>query len=71
MMKFSKWTFALAGGLVFLTMGAMWASSSGMGLKQPTKNPISIREDSARGPTRTGHYRTRYFFMGGGFHHGK
>ncbi|MBU0638038.1 MAG: hypothetical protein KKB50_04175 [Planctomycetes bacterium] len=47
-----------------------WASSIGLGVPQPTKEPLSIREDSARGTLQRGHHRTRYF-VGGGIFHGK
>ncbi len=49
-----------------------WASYTGLGAPRPEKKPVSIREDSARqGKAARGHYRTRYFFIGGGLHGGK
>ncbi len=53
-------------------LATTWAASTGFGAPQPEKNPISIREGSARGERLgSGHYRTRYFFIGGGLHTGK
>jgi hypothetical protein len=49
--------------------GTVWASTTGLWLPQPTNEPVSIREDSAR-PLRAGHHRTRYF-VGGGIYRGK
>jgi len=66
----SRKTVALAGAMFLLFSGAIWASKTGFGVPQPDKQPMSVRENSARMP-RAGHYRTRYFFVGGGIHGGK
>ena len=55
-----------------LTVGAIWATRTGWALPQPIKEPISIREDSARGTALApGRTRSRYFFVGGGPRRGK
>ncbi len=64
-------TWALGGCLVLASLWSIWASNTGVGVSQPTKNPPSIREHSARGRTTGHHRRTRYFFMGGGLRGGK
>jgi hypothetical protein len=52
--------------------GAAYASSAGMGIPQPEKQPVSIREGSTRGPNNSGtNRRYRSVFMYGGFLHGK
>ncbi len=62
----------LAGIMIVFLGAATWASYRGIGVPQPEKQPISIREESARNtPAGTGRYRTRFFLMGGGIHHGK
>lgn len=62
----------IAGSCMFVLMiGTVWASKVGVGIPQPEKEPMSIREESARGgAVRSGHHRTRYF-IGGGFRSGK
>ena len=58
-------------GLLGASSLVAWASHSGLGVPQPTKSPVSIREESARGKKwGAGHHRTRYLF-GGGIHTGK
>ncbi len=65
-------TLWLIGAMFGMFVVTTWASNIGLGVPQPEKNPLSIREDSARGQrTGSGHYRTRYFFIGGGMHGGK
>lgn len=49
--------------------GTSYASTKGIGVPQPDKEPPSIREGSVR-TTGSGHYRTRYF-VGGGLLYGK
>lgn len=52
--------------------GAAYASSTGVGVPQPEKKPVSIREGSVRGPNSSGsNRRYRSVFMYGGFLHGK
>ena len=58
---------AVATGVTAL---AVRASVVGWTVQRPATKPQSIREGSARGPIRSGHYRTRYF-IGGGLHRGK
>ncbi|MBT3378459.1 MAG: hypothetical protein HN742_01875 [Lentisphaerae bacterium] len=54
-----------------LTFGAFRASTSGYGVPQPMKKPVSIREGSVHPRTgRSGRHRSHYF-VGGGFHGGK
>ena len=65
----SRMTLLLIGAMGLTTGMAYWASGRGLGLPAPEKNPISIREGSAR--TAQGGYRTRYFLLGGGIHGGK
>ena len=48
--------------------GAFYAASSGYGVPQPSKNPMSIREGSMK-VTSDGR-KARYFY-GGGIHSGK
>ncbi len=65
-------TLWLIAGMFGLFVVATWASQSGIGAPAPAKKPISIREESGRGPlSGAGHHRTRYFFVGGGMHTGK
>ena len=59
-------------GVMAGIMGAtIHATGSGMGIPQPMKKPVSIREGSTK-VTSNGrtYYRTRYF-VGGGIHGGK
>lgn len=65
----NRGTLTLGGIMLGLLAGSVWASNRGVGLPQPEKEPISIREDSAR-PLKRGHHRTRYF-VGGGIFRGK
>lgn len=65
---FSKATWILVVVMTLLTGTAIWAGHAGVGLEQPTKNPISIREQSVRG--QTGRRPIRYFMLGG-IHRGK
>jgi hypothetical protein len=51
--------------VIGLTGSATWASVKGIGATQPEKNPVSIREQSVKGPLRTGFIPTRYFISGG------
>ena len=68
----SKWVLGAIVCAVALTALTIFASRKGWGVPQPTKEPLSIREESARGvPAQSGRYRTRYFFMGGGPARGK
>ncbi|MBT6176881.1 MAG: hypothetical protein HOI23_06500 [Deltaproteobacteria bacterium] len=46
-------------------LGSMWAAQSGIGLSEPTREALSVREDSKR--TNKG----RRYFHGGGHHRGK
>ena len=55
----------LGAALLGLTGTATWASVKGVGAATPTKNPVSIREQSVKGPLRTGYIPTRYFISGG------
>ena len=55
--------------MIGLTAGVTWSSFAGMGVPNPVKKPISIREGSARHP-RHGRRRARYF-VGGSHRHGK
>ena len=55
-----------------VTAVAVRASRAGWGAGKPEKNPVSIREESARqGNLGPGRHRTRYFLLGGGLHRGK
>ncbi len=65
----NRGTIILAGSMLGILALSVWASNRGVGLPQPEKEPISIREGSAR-PSTPGHHRTRYF-IGGGIHRGK
>ncbi|NOX59050.1 MAG: hypothetical protein GXP29_09365 [Planctomycetes bacterium] len=65
----NRGTLILGGVMLSILAGSVWASNRGVGLPQPEREPISIREDSAR-PLTGGHHRTRYF-IGGGIHRGK
>jgi hypothetical protein len=68
-MKRGSW--GLLTGMVGLLAAGTWASNHGWGIPRPARQPVSIREGSARGATAAaGHYRTRYF-IGGGMHRGK
>ena len=49
------------------TLGSWWGSTRGAGLPEPTREPLSVREDSAR---RGGGYGGRHIH-GGGLHRGK
>lgn len=68
----SKGAIALIAVMGLSLAGTAWASSSGFGVPQPEKQPISIREGSARGNT-TGNSSRRYrsVFIAGGIYHGK
>jgi len=68
----SKGAFALIGIMGLALAGSAVASSSGFGGPQPEKQPISIREGSARGNA-TGNSSRRYrsVFIAGGIYHGK
>ena len=68
-MRIHKGTLILGGALSALFAGTLWASSRGLGLPRPQKEPPSIREGSVKDPA-TGRRRTR-FFVGGGIHRGK
>jgi hypothetical protein len=46
-------------------VGAMWAAQSGVGLSEPTREALSVREDSKRT------HKGRRYFHGGGHHRGK
>ncbi|MBT6492599.1 MAG: hypothetical protein HOK97_22700 [Deltaproteobacteria bacterium] len=46
-------------------LGSMWAAQSGIGLSEPTREALSVREDSKRGK------KGRRYFHGGGHHRGK
>ena len=68
----SKGTTALIAVMGLGLAGSAWASSSGFGVPQPEKQPISIREGSPRGD-QTGNRSRRYrtVFIAGGIFHGK
>ena len=71
----SSGAFILTLILIAITGATVWASATGFGTPQPVKQPISIREDSAR-PGRIGsrHYGIIYFgggLRGGGLRGGK
>lgn len=55
----------LGAAILGLTGTATWASVKGIGAPQPEKEPMSIREQSVKGPLRTGYIPTRYFISGG------
>lgn len=55
----------LAGGI----FGVAQASRRGVGIPEPAKKPVNIREESLH-TMRHGHHRTHYF-IGGGPHYGK
>lgn len=68
-----KFGFLLVGGLtglVGLFAATVWASSTGRGISQPSKQVFSIREGSVKATGGSGRVRTRYF-VGGGIHGGK
>ena len=65
----TRGTIILSGVMLMLLAGTIWASTSGLWMPQPTKQPVSIREESAR-PLGSGHRSTRYF-VGGGIFRGK
>lgn len=68
----SKGTIALIAVMGLGLAGSAWASSSGFGVPQPEKQPISIREGSARGNgTSNSSRRYRPVFISGGIFHGK
>ncbi len=50
------------------TVGSWWGSVRGVGLPEPTREPLSVREDSAR--RGGGGHGGRYLY-GGGLHRGK
>ena len=52
--------------MVLSGVGSMWAAQSGAGLSEPTREALSVREDSKR-TTKKG----RRYFHGGGHHRGK
>ena len=60
----------LALGWLGLAGTATWASTSGLGVPKPEKEPVSIREGSVRPGAASGYYATRYF-LGGGSRGGK
>ncbi len=63
------WT--LAGVMLLAAAAVTWASQRGIGLPQPARQPVSVREGSVRAPlSGAGHHRTRYF-VGGGMFAGK
>lgn len=65
----TRGTLILIGVMLVLMAGTIWASTVGLWLPQPDKEPVSIREGSAR-PLGSGHHSTRYF-VGGGIFGGK
>ena len=50
------------------TLGGVYTGQTGFFVPPPTKDPVSVREASARGGK--SNTRVRYF-RGGGVHHGK
>ena len=46
-------------------VGSMWAAQAGLGLPDPTREALSVREDSKRT------HKGRRYFHGGGHHRGK
>jgi|GEM_PF-1075242 len=68
----SKGTLVLAAVMGTLLMGSVYASTKGIGVPQPDKEPPSIREGSTAGRiNRSGHHGTRFFLIGGGPFYGK
>ncbi|MCB9852347.1 MAG: hypothetical protein H6819_04565 [Phycisphaerales bacterium] len=68
----SKGATALMAVMGLVLAGTALASSSGFGVPQPEKQPISIREGSARGNgANSGSRRYRPVFISGGIFHGK
>lgn len=67
----SKGAMALIAIMGLALAGTAVASSSGFGVPQPDKKPISIREESARGNTTGSSRRYRGVFIAGGIYHGK
>ena len=68
----SKGALALIGIMGLALAGSAVASSSGFGVPQPEKQPVSIREGSARGSAAAaGSRRYRSVFIAGGIYHGK
>ncbi|MCA9254499.1 MAG: hypothetical protein KDA33_02630 [Phycisphaerales bacterium] len=67
----SKGAVILVAVMGLALAGSAWASSSGFGVPQPEKQPLSIREESARGDTSGGSRRYRPVFISGGVYHGK
>lgn len=63
----SRGTWILIGVMGLTFVGLSWASSRGLGIPQPTKEPVSIREGSPRGGTPGRAFRPRYFIGGGVF----
>ena len=63
----------LAGIMAVLTAGSLWGGSRGMGLAAPTKETLSIREDSVRSGRsgRSVYFRSSRGIYGGGIHRGK
>lgn len=52
--------------------GSVFASTKGIGVPQPEKQPPSIREGSTAGRINgSGHHGTRFFLIGGGPFYGK
>jgi hypothetical protein len=68
----SKGAIMLVGIMGLALAGSAVASSRGFGVPQPEKQPISIREGSARGNA-SGNSSRRYrsVFIAGGIYHGK
>lgn len=60
----------LVGGMTAVTAGTIFMSRTGVGLEQPYKEPISIREQSAHGHS-SGSTHRRSYFVGGGYRGGK
>jgi len=68
----NKGTAILGGLMGTLLMGSVYASTKGIGVPQPEKQPPSIREQSTAGRlNRSGNHGTRFFLIGGGPRFGK
>ncbi|MEE9394397.1 MAG: hypothetical protein V3W41_18015 [Planctomycetota bacterium] len=65
-----KKLIGLIAGVIGTTGVAVKASSEGWGVDRPLKEPVSIREESMKGPMGSGRLATRYF-IGGGPRRGK
>ena len=67
----SKGILILAAAMTALAGGLSWASGAGLGVPEPVKKPVSIREGSVRGGHTGTRYRRSRYFVGGGTFSGK